>query len=574
MNHTISLIHAYRNLDLVRSDLNLMRTGINPKVIDDIVNSTNSKLVHASAHNQVTTNISYNIVTSMMEQIRNLGDVVLAHEDFDFQSFDVNFEKLYKEYLSYGPSAPSDAVEFNDTCTEFMFGLQCTHTDADGYGSVLPMQVADAFAYIHFDTYKYTFVIPCPEHDTESYIFIALDAFADMFGHDIPDVIPQTLLITDVPISMNVYKMLRDEYGFTWVDDFSPRNIHAFDVADDHTEWYSLPEEHFAMYIDHHATNPFYRDYIENHKELPVGVYTLPTLGELKIVGDVEIPEKLNDFIKDAPDDLKVAATFITAVLLDKLVQNATYIFATDLMDTPGYRELYYSLCVSISQWDTFEWRDHPEFNPDNITPTMIGNMGFERPVYQDINDLVCQLWNSANFTHPVMSCFMPTKYVEALKEHDEILKQMARKLWAISAHVSSMNLGIRGHNAPDLWVVIPFSTVGNFSLVCHYMMQLDEYKKLKEDYTVGVMALDLMDSTISLRTDEKIEVARVDKLAKYYGGGGHPQASGLHNDGFANAVKLYVQSISECRKDFMKHPKMSEIFKMGRVIEPIENIE
>ena len=105
-------------------------------------------------------------------------------------------------------------------------------------------------------------------------------------------------------------------------------------------------------------------------------------------------------------------------------------------------------------------------------------------------------------------------------------------------------------------------------------MMQLDEYKKLKEDATVGVMALDLMDSTISFRTDEKIEVARVDKLAKYYGGGGHPQASGLHNDGFTSAVKLYVQSISECRKDFMKHPKMSEIFKMGRVIEPIENIE
>lgn len=571
MNHTISLIHAYRNLDLVRSDLNLMRTGINPKVIDDIVNSTNSKLVHASAHNQAMTNISYNIVTSMMEQIRNLGDVVLAHEDFDFQNFDVNFEKLYKEYLSYGPSAPSDAVEFNDISTEFMFGLQCTHTDADGYGSVLPMQVADAHAYWFFDTYRYTFVISCPENCVEAYILRALDAFADMFGHDIPDVRPWTLLITDIPIHDYTYEELRDEYGFTWTDVFSPQLVHGFNAGKSNTEWFGTPEEHFAMYIDHHNTNPFYRDYIDNQKELPVGVYTFPTLGELKTIKGVGIPDGLTKAINEGTDELKIAATFITAAILDPLVTNAT---SMTVIDREKYRENYYELCAAISQWDIFEWRDHPEFNPTSITPTMIGNMGFERPVYADINDLVAHLWNRVGGSHPEQDSFMPLKYMEALKEHDELLKSMARKLWAISAHVSSMNLGIRGHNAPDLWVVIPFSTVGNFSLVCHYMMQLDEYKKLKEDYTVGVMALDLMDSTISFRTDEKIEVARVDKLAKYYGGGGHPQASGVHHDGFASAVKLYVQSISECRKDFMKHPKMSEIFKMGRVIEPIENIE
>ena len=571
MNHTISLIHAYRNLDLVRSDLNLMRTCINPDVIDDIVNTTNSKLVHASAHNQAMTNISYNIVNSMLEQIRNLGDVVLAHEDFDLQKFDATFDKLYKEYLAYGPSAPSDAVEFNDSCTKFMFGLQCTHTDADGYGAVLPMQVADAFAYIHYDTYRYTFVIPCSECFTDAQISRALDAFADMFGHDIPDVTPQALLITDVPIDMSIYKKLRDEYGFTWTDNFSPRDIHGFEVDDDCTNWYPLPDVHFAMYIDHHVTNPFYKDYIDDHKELPVGVYTLPTLGELKTVGDVEIPEKLNDLVKDAPDDLKVAATFITAVLLDNLVQNSTYVFATDLMDTPRYRELYYSLCVSISQWDTFEWRDHPEFNPDNITPTMIGNMGFERPVYLDINDLIYQLWNGANYLQPGMNCFMPTKYIESLKEHDEILKQMAQKLWSISAHVTSFNLGIQRHDAPELWVVIPFSTLGNFSLVCHYMMQLDEYKKLKDNYTVGVMALDLMDETVSFRTDEPIEKARVDKIAKYYGGGGHPQASGTHYRGLATVVKIYLQDISSYRKNVDHQIRFADLVGHATTIVPLD---
>lgn len=569
MNHTISLIHAYRNLDLVRSDLNLMRTGINPKVIDDIVNSTNSKLVHASAHNQAMTNISYNIVTSMMEQIRNLGDVVLAHEDFDFQSFDVNFEKLYKEYLSYGPSAPSNAVEFNDTCTEFMFGLQCTHTDADGYGSVLPMQVADAHAYWFFDTYRYTFVISCPENCVEDYILRALDAFADMFGHDIPDVRPWTLLITDIPIHDYTYEELRDVYGFTWIDVFSPQLVHGFNAEKSNTEWFGTPEEHFAMYIDHHNTNPFYRDYIDNQKELPVGVYTFPTLGELKTIKGVGIPDGLTKAINEGTDELKIAATFITAAILDPLVANAT---SMTVIDRAKYRENYYELCAAISQWDIFEWRDHPEFNPTSITPTMIGNMGFERPVYADINDLVAHLWNRVGGSHPEQDSFMPSKYMEALKEHDELLKSMARKLWAISAHVSSMHLGIRGHNAPDLWVVIPFPTVGNFSLVCHYMMQLDEYKKLKEDYTVGVMALDLMESTISLRTDEKIEVARVDKLAKYYGGGGHPQASGMHHDGFATVVKLYLQEISAYRKDINKHVKFADLFGNAQIVPLDEN--
>ena len=569
MNHTISLIHAYRNLDLVRSDLNLMRTGINPNVIDDIVNSTNSKLVHASAHNQAMTNISYNIVTSMMEQIRNLGDVVLAHEDFDFQSFDVNFEKLYKEYLSYGPSAPSDAVEFNDTCTEFMFGLQCTHTDADGYGSVLPMQVADAHAYWFFDTYRYTFVIPCPENCVEDYILRALDAFADMFGHDIPDVRPWTLLITDIPIHDYTYEELRDDYGFTWTDVFSSQLVHGFNAGTSNTEWFGTPEEHFAMYIDHHNTNPFYRDYIDNQKELPVGVYTFPTLGELKTIKGVGIPDGLTKAINEGTDELKIAATFITAAILDPLVTNAT---SMTVIDREKYRENYYELCAAISQWDIFEWRDHPEFNPTSITPTMIGNMGFERPVYADINDLVAHLWNRVGGSHPEQDSFMPSKYMEALKEHDELLKSMARKLWAISAHVSSMHLGIRGHNAPDLWAVIPFPTVGNFSLVCHYMMQLDEYKKLKEDYTVGVMALDLMESTISLRTDEKIEVARVDKLAKYYGGGGHPQASGMHHDGFATVVKLYLQEISAYRKDINKHVKFADLFGNAQIVPLDEN--
>lgn len=571
MQHSINLLKAYRNLDLVLSELKEIRTHNRPGFLEELEKTSDSKVVHASINNMTMVGVSYNIVTSMMEQIRNLGNLVLSHEDFDFKASEPSFDDLYKEYLECGPNDPCDAVEFAEWCPDFIFGLQCTHTDADGYGSALPMQVADAHAYWFFDTYRYTFVIPCPENFVEAYILRALDAFADMFGHDIPDVRPWTLLITDIPIHDYTYEELRDDYGFTWTDVFSPQHVHGFNAGNHHTDWFGTPEEHFAMYIDHHNTNPFYRDYVDKQKELPVGVYTFPTLGELKTIKGVGIPDGLTKAINEGTDELKIAATFITAAILDPLVTNAT---SMTVMDRTKYRENYYELCAAISQWDIFEWRDHPQFNPTSITPTMIGNMGFERPVYADINDLIDHLWNRVGGIHPEHDSFMPSKYMEALKEHDELLKSMARKLWAISAHVSSMNLGIRGHNAPDLWVVIPFPTVGNFSLVCHYMMQLDEYKKLKEDYTVGVMALDLMDSTISFRTDEKIEVARVDKLAKYYGGGGHPQASGVHHDGFASAVKLYVQSISECRKDFMKHPKMSEIFKMGRVIEPIENIE
>ena len=75
------------------------------------------------------------------------------------------------------------------------------------------------------------------------------------------------------------------------------------------------------------------------------------------------------------------------------------------------------------------------------------------------------------------------------------------------------------------------------------------------------------MDSTISLRTDEKIEVARVDKLAKYYGGGGHPQASGVHHDGFATVVKLYLQEITSYRKDINKHVKFADLFGNAQIV-------
>ena len=125
------------------------------------------------------------------------------------------------------------------------------------------------------------------------------------------------------------------------------------------------------------------------------------------------------------------------------------------------------------------------------------------------------------------------------------------------AAFVTSENLGIdtKELNCPEIWVVAPFPTMGNASLVAHYMMEEFPYEKLKENGTVGIIMFDPISTTMSLRTGERI--VRVDTLAKYYNGGGHPQASGMKDPTVASSLKLYLQEIANYRKDTKNHPKM-----------------
>ena len=185
--------------------------------------------------------------------------------------------------------------------------------------------------------------------------------------------------------------------------------------------------------------------------------------------------------------------------------------------------------------------------------------MGFDNQLSFEMERILNGIWDEN--TDVAIDCedrdIINSVYLENMSDNNEFLKKVAQQLWFTAAFVSSENLGIDANklNCPEVWAVTPFPTIGNASLVAHYMMVTDAYDLLKRDKTTGIIMYDPVSTTISFRTNETSVC--VDKLAKFYNGGGHPQASGCKDPTFAASLKLYLQKIANFRKDTENHPKM-----------------
>lgn len=449
------------------------------------------------------------IFNDFRDQIKQIAELV----------YDAQFDSIYLKYLEDPDSKLYDE--------EFTISLQCTHTDADGLGSVVPMQVIDAYKYSARIANNITLVVKCPEYVSDEYIEMAIAIYKEMMGGFCT--VPRKLIITDIPLSYDLYKKIKDIYKLKWSDEID------FDS-----------DEPQAMYVDHHHTNPL--KYRESWGHL-IGTFVASTYGEFKKIPNVRIDEDIQ--IPHVVDDLKISATYMIYTLMYKKLY--------ELLGNQALVDLFPDI-VAISQWDTFEWRDHAECHNDlceEVTPTLIGTMGFDHPVYLDVNRSIYSIWKSVTGLSSTIEIF-DRAFIDELKEDVRISYKIAEKMWAGAAVVSSkqIHLDDPALNGPEYWVIVGFPTIGNFSLITHYMMQLDSYGELQTAYgTVGILAMDLMDSTLSFRTNES--TVNVADVAMHLGGGGHKQASGAHNDEYATRLKAYLQEISTVRKIPSQHPDM-----------------
>ena len=474
-----------------------------------------------------------NIITDVMDQVKRF--IIHIYE------YEYNPDRIltFEELRMKQHTDPSETDKTNFTVS---VGLQCTHTDADGYGSAMILQLFNSWIY---ETRKaereqdedfinvFTPVVKCPEYMSNHYIEMAMNVIYDMCSEQMP----RYLFITDIFMSPATAQEISQHYD--WVDDFDYQILSASGDKD-------LKNQ--AIYIDHHLTNPWFTK-LNDSKSMPKGIYVCPTAGDLSRYKDIDLLNLSND--------CKISATLIAYSVLVGNIRRGLHehSFVPVRREDKLINELYF-LCRTISQWDTFEWRDHPQFNVvDNpeygVTAEMIGNLEFEKPLIFIMNKLFEYLWSRRDFSSDKFPYF-ETSYGESMVGNDHYLKMAAEKLFAISAVVKSSEINIGdSYDAPEKWVIVPFPTLGNFSLICHYMMNLDGYKKLQEDGTTGVIALDLMDSTISFRCNEPVEKARVDKVAKALGGGGHMQAAGCHNINFSDKIKVHLNAIGQDRKNY-----------------------
>ena len=532
------------------------------------------------------------IIKSFIKQIDLIGGILIhnVNRDKDLYDGEDGWRLTFGQLYNIAKTERTNAVvefEYDSKCN---FGLQCTHVDADGFGSLLPLTIANSLQAGSDGYQKYVFHIECPNGTSDECIRIGINLIRDMYG-DLEG-IPNPLLITDIPIELSTYNLLKN-LGYTWVDKFTEAAMYGFEWC--HNELpngvvsdkcymdynYNVNE---AMLIDHHVTNPFYHEYKTNGTPLPVGIYVCPTLGELKRLKCVTIPEELqfeSSFAYHSSkipniDDLKISATYIAEVVLNdtvrRMIEHDIRYMNDDDTAYDRYAERYHSICQAISQWDTFEWRDHPEFNKKSVRPIWIGNMGYNKPILEEMHDLLTDIWEeSTDITINYYSRdIIRQGYFDEMSANNRSLLKMADALWYNAAIVTSENLRIDSEklNCPKIWVVVPFPTIGNASLVAHYIMEKSPYEQLKENGTVGIIMFDPISTTISFRTDETSVC--VNKLAKFYYGGGHPQASGCKDPIFAASLKFYLQQIANYRKDTKSHPTMLII---NKYIQNISNI-
>lgn len=517
----INLLKAYANLQEKEKEI---QTEVWPYLkdlsgLENIVETSGHLVSHMIAHRSVDSgdvskgielyNIMGKIFTDFREQIRQISELI----------YDSQFDSTYNRYLE-----DPDSKLYDD---KFTISLQCTHTDADGLGSVVPMQVLDAYKYSASIENNVTLTVKCPEYITDKYIEMAIAIYKEMMGGFCT--VPKMLIITDVPISYMLYKKIRDTYKIKWTDELDFNS-----------------NEPQAIYVDHHVSNNLYYDSTTTKLE---GTFVSSTYGEFKNMPGVTIDEDIQ--IPHAVDDLKISASYMIYALMYKRLH--------ELLGNQAMIDLFPEI-LAISQWDTFEWRDHSECHKnicEEVVPTLIGTMGFDHPVYLDVNRSIYSIWKSVIGLSSIIEIF-DRAFINELKADARISYKIAEKMWATAAVVTSKQIHLDAPelNGPEYWVVVPFPTIGNFSLIAHYMMHLDSYCDLQAAYgTVGILAMDLMDSTLSFRTNET--TVNVSDVAVHLGGGGHKQASGAHNDGFAARLKAYLQEISTGRKNFDQHLEM-----------------
>ena len=101
------------------------------------------------------------IISSFINQIELVGRILINNVNANKDLYDgedgwrLSFDQLYKISKTESTNATAE-FEYDGLCN---FGLQCTHVDADGFGALLPLTIANSLQAGGDEYQKYVFHI-------------------------------------------------------------------------------------------------------------------------------------------------------------------------------------------------------------------------------------------------------------------------------------------------------------------------------------------------------------------------------------------------------------------------------
>ena len=194
---------------------------------------------------------------------------------------------------------------------------------------------------------------------------------------------------------------------------------------------------------------------------------------------------------------------------------------ALGAMIDPNYYDVLLAIAEKISRYDTWEWKVHPDPDPEKRNEEdiniLIKEMGIEKAL-----DEICKCVSPENF---VFTNEMQTIINNYKERRERTLAKMVE------------DVGFTTLADYRIALIIPDSKFFNESLEIIY-----------NTYDVEiVMGLNPKTKTVSFRTDkDDVNVARFAK--RLFNGGGHRTAAGAHlnTEDFIKYLKLYYESVDE----------------------------
>lgn len=410
--------------------------------------------------------------------------------------------------------------------------IHITHVDADAIGCIAIAQVmTNTIAMKRGDDISENFVVMAPAGRSNLYVFETY-RYITLNVIGVNGCTLERIIISDISVHPQIIIALEDMKGVEPI-----------------------------IYVDHHPTNElitndsFHTNWINADYDLVPNIWIQDTLPKS------EIRKLIQSAYETSSDErIRISAAFLLSVIAAKYLQNL-------VTDEVILMLIRYGL--TISQWDTFEWRDHPELTlTDNgdlnpftlifaesfIDRREISNLTIKHLMNND--ELLAYLTGDFDDMLPIsISIMHPSKIYELATcggiVIDKIVNSKFPKMTMpinefkllIQSHISSVGkINFDDFSFPDEVVILQYPSICNYSIVASRI----EEKLLEEDKTkkIWLLFFDWNTSLISLRTTSNVYV---NNFAKALGGGGHPQASGFQNKEFANLIK-YKFALSQLK--------------------------
>lgn len=420
------------------------------------------------------------------------------------------FENAYDKVLEH-PRATAiagyvmDTLDAAYTCHNEYYNatpnLCITHIDSDGLG-------VGVVAYLDSRARGKDIIIIPSEANATAHTFFALLFMMTAF-----DSVPSTVYIGDVSVDYAV------------IDAFRRTNPDA--VVSPY------------IYVDHHITNPAVAAnltvYSKDARITTDGQeYDLHDLFEgFACISAIDTSRELDqlesavrDLLKiEGTDKVAVSATVLMYVLLRQRI-------GTDYHLSEVTLKALDDVMVSISQWDTFEWRDHPQYNRgfEFVFPHTLG--------FKNIADAIFVMTNHIERVirgySKKMDSVVPTEFLMDEMYGERITKStvelMKRKYAVIETDaIVDDDANVIGETMPWYLCIVEFPKVGNQSMIFHEFMTSEVFERLEEDYgSIALVTVSLDCNRLSFRSKGDIDVTTV---VKALGGGGHKNAAGCDNE-------------------------------------------